>query len=121
MDGTTNAQRQPVHPTGDMLTAHLLAMLKDLSAYGYELVQRLNAAGFGTYNTGTVYRALRQMERLGLVSSSWDTSAAGPARRIYSLTALGTVFLGNWLALLETHRRLLGQFMQPPTIDTNEP
>lgn len=110
--GQASAQ-VPAHPTGDMLNAHLLAMLKDWSAYGYELVQRLNGAGFGAYNTGTVYRALRHMEQLGLVSSMWDTSAAGPARRMYSLTQAGTLFLSNWLTMLDMHRRLIEQFLAP--------
>ncbi len=100
-----------IHPTGDMLTAHLLAMLKDWSGYGYELVQRLNEMGFGVYNTGTVYRALRHMEQMGLVSSMWDTTAAGPARRMYSQTQSGALFLSNWLALLSMHHSLLERFM----------
>ncbi len=110
-----------VHPTGEMLNAHLLAMLKGWSAYGYELVQRLNEAGFGEYNKGSIYRALRQMEGLGLVTSIWDTSSAGPARRMYSLTFAGTLFLKNWLALLDVHRDMLERFVaggQPPARNT---
>lgn len=101
----------PSHPTGDMLNAQLLAMLKDWSAYGYELVQQLEQAGFGNYNKGTVYRALRQMESGGLVSSIWETSSAGPARRIYSTTEAGNLFLQNWLTLLNLHRATLERFL----------
>jgi poly-beta-hydroxybutyrate-responsive repressor len=101
----------PAHPTGEMLNAHLLAMLKGWSAYGYELVQRLNEAGLGEYNKGSIYRALRHMEQTGLVSSMWDTGAPGPARRMYSLTGAGTLFLRNWLALLDVHRSMLEQFI----------
>ena len=72
-----------VSPTGDLLTAHLLAMLNGWSAYGYELAQRLEEAGLGNYNKGSIYRVLRQMEESGLASSNWDTSKEGPARRIY--------------------------------------
>lgn len=97
------------HLSGDMLTAHLLAMLQDWTAYGYELVQKLNEAGFGRYNTGTVYRALRQMERLGLVSSSWGASPAGPDRRMYAMTAAGVTFLRHWLQLIDIHRAALEQ------------
>lgn len=101
-----------VHPTGDMLNAHLLAMLQGWSAYGYELVQRLNEAGFGEYNKGSVYRALRQLEQTGLVDSIWDTSTTGPARRMYQLTQAGILFLENWLVLLDMHRALIGQFIE---------
>ena len=96
-------------PSGDMLTAHLLALLKGWSAYGYELAQRLEEAGFGDMNKGSIYRLLRQMERSGLVSSTWDTSADGPARRVYSMTDAGNLFLNNWLAFLDAHRRGLEQ------------
>ena len=98
-------------PPGDMLTANLLALLKGWQACGYELMNRLSEAGLGDYNSGTVYRNLRQMEKLGLVSSMWDTSEDGPARRMYSLTAAGSLFLNNWIALLETHRHALESFM----------
>lgn len=100
-----------IHPTGEMLNAHLLAMLKGWSAYGYELAQRLNEAGLGEYNKGSIYRALRQMEEIGLVSSMWDTGTPGPARRMYSLTGTGTLFLKNWLSLLDVHRRMLEQMI----------
>ncbi len=98
-------------PPGDMLTANLLALLKGWQACGYELMNRLRDAGLGDYNSGTVYRNLRQMEKLGLVSSMWDTSEDGPARRMYNLTAAGSLFLQNWIALLETHRHALETFM----------
>lgn len=96
---------------GEMLTAHLLALLKNWSGYGYELAKKLEEAGFGTYNSGTLYRTLRQMERTGLISSLWDTSADGPARRMYSVTNAGSIFLSNWLRLIELHRSTLAQFM----------
>ena len=98
-----------LRPSGDMLTAHLLALLKGWSAYGYELAQRLEEAGFGDLNKGSIYRLLRQMERSGLVSSSWDTSTDGPARRIYCMTQAGNLFLSNWLIFLDAHRQGLEQ------------
>ena len=94
-----------------MLTANLLALLKGWQACGYELMNHLSEAGLGDYNSGTIYRNLRQMEKLGLVSSMWDTSEDGPARRMYNLTAAGSLFLNNWIALLETHRHALENFM----------
>lgn len=102
---------------GEMLTAHLLALLKNWSGYGYELAKKLEEAGFGTYNSGTLYRTLRQMESMGLISSLWDTSADGPARRMYNVTTAGSIFLTNWLRLVELHRSTLAQFMYPPMND----
>lgn len=96
---------------GEMLMAHLLALLRDWSGYGYELAQRLEEAGFARYNSGSLYRTLRQMEGLGLISSFWDTSAAGPARRMYSLTKAGQLFLDNWISMLDFHRRALDIYL----------
>lgn len=98
-----------LRPSGDMLTAHLLALLKGWSAYGYELAQRLEEAGLGEINKGSIYRALRQMERSGLVSSDWDTSSDGPARRVYNMTQAGNLFLTSWITILDAHRRGLEQ------------
>ena len=110
-----------LHPTGEMLNAQLLAMLKGWSAYGYELVQRLEEAGLGEYNKGSIYRALRQMEGMGLVDSMWDTSADGPARRMYSLTRAGTLFLENWLTMIDMHRNMLENFFEMGRVMSGAP
>lgn len=110
--GSAEPENPKVSPTGDMLTAHLLGMLNGWSAYGYELAQRLEEAGLGSYNKGSIYRNLRQMEDSGLVSSSWDTSKDGPARRIYDLTDTGSLFLKNWMTMADMHRNFLRTMME---------
>ena len=96
----------------EMLTANLLALLKNWSGYGYELAKKLEEAGYGQYNSGTLYRTLRQMEKNGLISSLWDTSSDGPARRIYSVTSMGSSFLTNWMSLMDMHKNALLSFME---------
>lgn len=110
-------------PSGDMLTAHLLALLQGWTAYGYDLVQRLEEAGYGDFNKGSIYRTLRQMERLGLVISDWDTNSDGPARRMYTVTATGLAFLKNWLAMLEAHQRDMAMLLGagPERTPANQP
>jgi len=95
----------------EMLTANLLALLKNWSGYGYELAKKLEEAGYGAYNSGTLYRTLRQMEKNGLISSLWDTSTDGPARRVYSVTSVGASFLNNWMSLIDLHKSALLSFM----------
>jgi poly-beta-hydroxybutyrate-responsive repressor len=92
---------------GELLSTSLLAFLKNWNAYGYQLAQRLNESGLPDFDSGTVYRTLRQLERSGLVSSFWDTSASGPARRMYSLTAAGDIFLSGWIDILQNYQRVL--------------
>jgi poly-beta-hydroxybutyrate-responsive repressor len=90
-----------------MLATSLLAFLKGCNAYGYQLNQQLSQAGLPESDSGTVYRALRQLERSGFVSSFWDTSEHGPARRMYSLTAAGEIFLRTWIEALNRYQEVL--------------
>jgi poly-beta-hydroxybutyrate-responsive repressor len=107
-----HSNKPGAHAASDMLTAHLLAMLKGWTAYGYDLAQRLEDAGLGDYNKGTIYRTLRQMETMGLVSSNWDTSLGGPARRMYSLTTAGSLFLQSWLTILDSHKAMVESLLR---------
>ena len=92
---------------GDLLSSSLLAFLRRWNAYGYQLVQELGKAGLASFDSTTVYRTLRQLERAGLVSSFWDTSASGPARRMYALTKTGEAVLDVWLDLFGRYQKVL--------------
>ena len=97
---------------GELLATSLLAFLRDWNAHGYQLAQRLAEAGLPPFDVGTIYRTLRQLEKAGLVSSLWDTSESGPAKRTYSLTSAGELFLGNWTNILKRYQSLF-QWPQP--------
>ena len=97
----------PFRMHGDLLTTTLLAFLRNWNAYGYQLSQQLAQAGLPAFDSGTVYRTLRQLEKTGLVSSFWDTSESGPARRMYSLTKAGDVFLSGWIDVLSRYQAVL--------------
>lgn len=105
-DGAGKRTFQP-RLTGDLLSSSLLAYLRRWNAYGYQLVQELARAGLPHFDSTTVYRTLRQLERAGLVSSFWDTSESGPARRMYSLTKAGETFLDLWLDIFGRYQRIL--------------
>lgn len=97
---------------GDLLATSLLGLLRDWNAHGYQLVQKLTDAGLPPFDVGTIYRTLRRLEKAGLVSSLWDTSESGPAKRTYSLTSAGELFLGNWTNILKRYQSLF-QWPQP--------
>ena len=42
-----------------------------------------------------------------MVSSFWDTSESGPARRMYTLTKAGELFLSGWVDVLQNYQRIL--------------
>jgi len=87
-------------------------MLREWSSYGYELMEKLATFGFSTMNAGTFYRTLRQMERDGMVSSNWDTSEGGPARRVYSITQAGEEYLKFWVQSLDQYQKMMDTFFR---------
>ncbi len=92
------------------LVAWLLVMLKEQNLHGYEIMKELKARFDVIADPGTVYRALRQLERDGYISSWWDPKDQGPARRIYTLTEDGNAALAVWGAALEQYRTNLDAF-----------
>ena len=64
-------------------------------------------AGMPECDSGTIYRTLRQLEKTGMVSSWWDTSESGPARRLYSLTQAGDIFLTGWIEALQNYQAMI--------------
>lgn len=92
---------------GDLLSSSLLAFLRRVNAYGYQLAQELSKAGLAQFDSTTVYRTLRHLERAGLVSSFWDMSESGPARRMYALTKAGEAFLDVWIDMFTRYQKVL--------------
>ena len=92
------------------LMAWLLVMLKEHNLHGYEIMKELKAKFDVISDPGTVYRALRQLERDGYISSWWDPKDQGPARRIYTLTEEGNQALALWSVALEQYRSNLDAF-----------
>jgi DNA-binding PadR family transcriptional regulator len=79
---------------GEPLKGHLdtmlLAALRDGSAHGYALVRLLEQRSDGVFvlGEGTIYPALRRLERTGLLQSG-ETVVDGRTRRTYELTRAG--------------------------------
>ena len=94
------------------LVPAVLLLLRDVSSYGYDLMKALTRFGFVMMNPGPLYRMLRQMEKDGLVTSSWDTSGQGPARRLYSITEAGEAYLRRWAGSLGRYRRMMDMFFR---------
>ena len=105
-------QRRPESQTQprSWLQPFLLLALEQWQSHGYELIRRMSGFGFEALDRGSVYRTLRQLEKDGLVVSGWDTSKDGPARRLYSLTDAGRVYLNTWAASLRSYQIMLNQF-----------
>ncbi|HEY7342309.1 MAG TPA: helix-turn-helix transcriptional regulator [Ktedonobacterales bacterium] len=94
------------------MTAVILLLLREWSSYGYDLMERMAAFGFAAMNPGSLYRVLRQLEKDGMVSSTWDTSGQGPARRMYAITEAGEAYLKLWASGIEQYRTMMNTFFR---------
>jgi len=91
------------------ITALVLQSVAAGFHYGFDIME---ACGLPS---GTVYPALRRLERAGLLKSTWEPEALArgegrPRRRTYDLTREGWRVLPEAEARLLEVRRLLGEF-----------
>ncbi len=104
-------QRRPIAVPGTYLHGCLLLLVSESPTHSYELLERLGELGIHNVDSGTVYRALRRLNDEDLVSSSWDESAVGPARRRYSVTPTGAASLDDCTSTVVATSRSLGVFL----------
>ncbi|MCA2001601.1 MAG: PadR family transcriptional regulator [Chloroflexi bacterium] len=89
------------------LESCLLVLLHREPGYGYSLMNGLKDFGFQTeeMDISILYRALRELEAVGLVSGSWDEEKSlGPQRRVYTITPQGEAALAEWMEALRRQR-----------------
>lgn len=89
----------------------LLLLLREQTAHGYDLLERLRPLGFSRDDPGRLYRALRALESDGLVRSVWEKSTSGPDRRMYELTREGMELLHESAKALLATDEILGVFL----------
>ncbi len=98
----------------------LLACLEAGPRHGYAIMEALRAGSGGQFDlpTGTIYPALRRLERAGLVQGTW-AEAGGRRRRVYELTAAGRRALaaerGTWRDFAAAVTALLEPVARPVT------
>lgn len=95
------------------ITALVISAIAAGHRYGFDVME---ACGMPS---GTVYPALRRLEKAGLLGSGWESkeeafTAGRPRRRTYHLTPTGRRKLPEAEAKLEEMRQLLGQFGTNP-------
>lgn len=107
----------PVRP--DAVRGHLdgliLAVLEAGPRHGYAVIEGLQAGSGGALDlpTGTVYPALRRLERAGWLSGAWST-VGGRERRTYTLTRAGRHALSVQRAEWGEFSRVVGGILRGP-------
>lgn len=79
-----------------ILEGMVLAILAGRPAYGYEITSWLRERGFDDIAEGTVYALLVRIEQRGLVDVEKVPSEKGPPRKVYTLSATGRDYLGEF-------------------------
>lgn len=92
------------------MTAWLLLLLDGGASYGYDLRRELAASDL-QIDPSVMYRALRRLEREGLVESRWTRSDTGPRRRLYRLRAKGRRRLDQIAVLIGEIRDINDMFV----------
>ena len=103
-----NPDHGPVGLPRAYLRPCLLLLLSEGGSHGYDLLDQVRALGLVGADAGGLYRTLRSMERDDLVSSWWEPSQSGPARRTYALTEAGRESLDRSMDALAITQRLAG-------------
>jgi PadR family transcriptional regulator PadR len=97
------------------VTVLILGLLSEREMYGYEILQEADRRSDRTFQLkeGTVYPALHQLERAGLLKARWRDSPEGRPRKYYGLTAKGRRRAESkrrqWTSLSTAMRAILGE------------
>ncbi len=94
------------------ITALVLRVVASGHRYGFDVMEACDLP------SGTVYPALRRMEKAGLLKSRWERASEAhalgrPRRRTYELTSAGREALPTAERKLSEVRRLLGEHSSP--------
>jgi PadR family transcriptional regulator PadR len=93
----------------------ILSLLGERAMYGYEMLREAERRSQRQFQMkeGTLYPALHQMERAGLLKSEWRESEHGRARKYYALTAKGRRRAESkrrqWESISAAMRMILGE------------
>ncbi|MDT0310192.1 helix-turn-helix transcriptional regulator [Streptomyces sp. DSM 44917] len=92
----------------------LLAVLEPAPLHGYAIIAAVQRRSGGALDlrTGTIYPALNRLERLGLLSSSWE-AVGERRRRCYALTDAGRAALAQERTAWQEFTAVIGSVLNP--------
>jgi PadR family transcriptional regulator, regulatory protein PadR len=107
---TDQRDASPNWPPRDFLAPFVLLAVSLQRSHGYVIEDYLRALGLFGITMSTLYRTLRQMEKDGYLESTWEPGPTGPARRVYTITDAGNVWLDASAAMLGAYRETIDRF-----------
>lgn len=99
----------------------LLALLSEEPTHAYDLVVRLEERGLHGVGYGTIYPLVGRLRRNGLLDEHTVPSPAGPARKVFDVSAAGRVALSEWVdQWLDTTSAVRGLLQSTDALPTHE-
>jgi len=100
----------------------ILVTLMDGPLHGYRIAERIGEMPSSQQkpDVSGVYRFLKAMEKKGLVTSAWDVSDTGPAKRSFSITKQGEHCLRKWITTLESYRNSISGLLRAARRSTQQ-
>lgn len=74
----------------------ILKILENETAYGYDIVTKLQSFGFQGLREGTIYPLLLRLEKKNMLVAAIRPSPLGPPRKYYTLTDAGRGLLAEF-------------------------
>lgn len=103
---------QPCRQQSRFLPAFLLLLLAEQPLHGGALRSLLaERVPDMRADSAAIYRALSGLEKAGCLRSKWNTGGAGPAIRVYEVTAAGWKRLDFWREDIDCRLRNLQYFV----------
>ena len=92
----------------------LLSLLVDADRYGYEMTKKLRELSDEAYkmNEGTLYPALKRLEKKDYVISYWQQELNGTRRKYYSITETGRKILKEKLRHWQQLNQLINKTVE---------
>lgn len=86
-----------------ILEGCVLSIIARGETYGYEILDKLQSAGFEDIGEGTLYPVLARLDKNGDIACRKARSPLGPVRKYYSITEQGKA---NYADFLERYKNI---------------
>lgn len=92
----------------------ILAAVSKTEMYGYEIVKEIRdqSDDIITLGEGSIYPALHELEKLGFLTSRWESQEGTPDRKYYRITRKGKKLLekaiGEWRIFSKAINQIYG-------------
>ncbi|MDF2608164.1 MAG: poly-beta-hydroxybutyrate-responsive repressor [Bacillales bacterium] len=110
MSNKSDSDKYLINLNKNFITPYILLVLKNINLHGYLIMKELANYGFFGIDQGNFYRTLRRLEKDNLISSEWETTEDGPAKRVYTITQLGEEYLIIWAESMKKTQKVLTNF-----------